>query len=85
MEEKKISFVEGSVFGSLIRFEVPVLGALVLQAAYGAVDLLVVGRFGDATSISAVGTGSALSDSISGRKNRKQPEKLWGRRSFYLR
>ena len=25
---------------------VPILGALVLQAAYGAVDLLVVGRFG---------------------------------------
>ena len=24
----------------------PVLGALILQAAYGAVDLLVVGRFG---------------------------------------
>ena len=31
-----------------------------LQAAYGAVDLLVVGQFGDAASISAVGTGSAF-------------------------
>lgn len=58
--KKEISFVEGSVFGSLIRFALPVLGALVLQAAYGAVDLLVVGQFGDATSISAVGTGSAF-------------------------
>ncbi len=36
------------------------LGALILQAAYGAVDLLVVGWFGDASSISAVGTGSAF-------------------------
>ncbi|MDE5898241.1 MAG: hypothetical protein K2H09_03125, partial [Treponemataceae bacterium] len=54
------SFVEGSVFGALIRFAVPVLGALVLQAAYGAVDLLVVGKFGDAASISAVGTGSTF-------------------------
>ena len=27
-------------------FMMPVLGALILQAAYGAVDLLVVGRFG---------------------------------------
>lgn len=54
------SFVEGSVFGSMIRFAVPVLGALVLQAAYGAVDLLVVGQFGDASSISAAGTGSAF-------------------------
>ena len=52
--------MEGSVFQSLIRFAVPVLGALILQAAYGAVDLLVVGRFGDASSISAVGTGSAF-------------------------
>lgn len=58
--KKDISFVEGSVFGSLIRFAVPVLGALILQAAYGAVDLLVVGWFGNAASISAVGTGSAF-------------------------
>lgn len=44
----------------MIRFAVPVLGALILQAAYGAVDLLVVGQFGDASSISAAGTGSAF-------------------------
>lgn len=61
MENKKEnSFLEGSVFGALIRFALPVLGALVLQAAYGAVDLLVVGKFGDASSISAVGTGSSF-------------------------
>lgn len=61
METKKEnSFVDGSVFGSMIRFAVPVLGALILQAAYGAVDLLVVGQFGDASSISAAGTGSAF-------------------------
>lgn len=59
-EKSGNSFLEGSVFGSLIRFAVPVLGALILQAAYGAVDLLVVGRFGDASSISAVGTGSSF-------------------------
>ena len=29
----------------------PVLGALILQAAYGAVDLLVVGRFGSRASL----------------------------------
>lgn len=62
--EKENSFVEGSVFGALLRFAVPVLGALVLQAAYGAVDLLVVGRFGDASSISAVGTGSAFMSTV---------------------
>lgn len=58
--KKEISFTEGPVFRSLAGFAVPVLGALILQAAYGAVDLLVVGRFGDASSISAVGTGSSF-------------------------
>ena len=38
----------------------PVLGALVLQAAYGAVDLLVVGRFGSTEGLSAVSTGSQV-------------------------
>lgn len=60
----EISFLEGSVFRSLIRFAIPVLGALILQAAYGAVDLLVVGQFGDASSISAVGTGSSFMQMI---------------------
>ena len=59
-KKKEISFTEGSVLVSLVRFALPVLGALILQAAYGAVDLLVVGQFGDASSISAVGTGSAF-------------------------
>lgn len=58
--KQEFSFTEGSVFGSLIRFALPVLGALVLQAAYGAVDLLVVGQFGDASGISAVGSGSSF-------------------------
>ena len=38
----------------------PILGALVLQAAYGAVDLLVVGRFGSTSGLSAVSTGSQV-------------------------
>ena len=40
MSKKEISFTEGPVFQSLLRFAIPVLGALILQAAYGAVDLL---------------------------------------------
>ncbi len=36
---------------------IPILGALILQAAYGAVDLLVVGRFAP-PPLSAVSTGS---------------------------
>ncbi|MCI8948917.1 MAG: MATE family efflux transporter [Lachnospiraceae bacterium] len=44
----------------MIRFMVPVLGALVLQAMYGAVDLLVVGKFGTNAGISGVATGSNI-------------------------
>lgn len=60
MTDKELSFTSGPIFSSLAKFAVPVLGALILQAAYGAVDLLVVGQFGDASSISAVGTGSSF-------------------------
>ena len=60
----ELSFTEGPIFQPLIRFAVPVFGALVLQAAYGAVDLLVVGQFGTASSISAVGTGSTFMQMI---------------------
>lgn len=38
----------------------PVLGALMLQAMYGAVDLLIVGRFGTTAGISGVSTGSSV-------------------------
>lgn len=53
-------FTKGSIFKKLIAFMIPVLGALVLQAAYGAVDLLVVGRFGTTAGLSAVSTGSQV-------------------------
>ena len=36
----------------------PILGALVLQAMYSAVDLLIVGKFGTTAGISGVSTGS---------------------------
>ena len=54
-------FTQGSIFKKLVAFMIPVLGALVLQAAYGAVDLLVVGRFGTTAGLSAVSTGSCKS------------------------
>lgn len=51
-------FTQGSIFFKLLRFMIPVFGALVLQATYGAVDLLMVGWFGTTAGISAVSTGS---------------------------
>lgn len=56
----KSDFTEGSIFKKLAYFMLPILGALVLQAAYGAVDLLVVGRFGSTEGLSAVSTGSQI-------------------------
>ena len=62
MNSSKSDFTQGSILGKLIPFMMPVLGALVLQAAYGAVDLLVVGRFGSTSGLSAVSTGSQVCD-----------------------
>lgn len=56
----KSDFTQGSILKKLVFFMLPVLGALVLQAAYGAVDLLVVGRFGSTSGLSAVSTGSQV-------------------------
>lgn len=60
MNNSKSDFTQGSILGKLIPFMMPILGALVLQAAYGAVDLLVVGRFGTTSGLSAVSTGSQV-------------------------
>jgi len=56
----KDDFTEGSIPKKLIGFMLPVLGALILQAMYGAVDMLIVGRFSDAEAISAVATGTNI-------------------------
>lgn len=60
MSDSKGDFTQGSVLKKMVSFMIPILGALVLQAAYGAVDLLVVGRFGSTSGLSAVSTGSQV-------------------------
>ena len=60
MSSDKNNFTEGCILKKLSLFMLPVLGALILQAAYGAIDLLVVGRFGSTAGLSAVSTGSQL-------------------------
>lgn len=60
MNKDMSDFTQGSILQKLCWFMLPVLGALVLQAAYGAVDLLVVGRFGSTSGLSAVSTGSQV-------------------------
>ena len=58
------TFTEGKILLPLVQFALPVLAALFLQAMYGAVDLMIVGRFTDAAQVSAhvsaVTTGSQI-------------------------
>ena len=60
MTKEKTDFTQGSILKKLFWFMIPILGALILQAAYGAVDLLVVGRYGSTSGLSAVSTGSQV-------------------------
>lgn len=54
------TFTEGKILKPLILFALPVLLALFLQAMYGAVDLLIIGKFASAADVSAVSTGSQI-------------------------
>ncbi len=58
------SFIEGPILSPLLRFTIPVLLALLLQAMYGAVDLMVVGQFGQPADVSAVSTGSQVMHTV---------------------
>ena len=60
MSNKEINFTEGSIIKKLISFMIPILVSLILQAMYGAVDLLIVGRFGTTAGLSGVSTGSQI-------------------------
>ena len=51
-------FTTGSIPAKMLHFMLPIFGSLVLQAMYGAVDLLVVGWFGTTAGLSGVSTGS---------------------------
>ena len=57
-QDRLDDFTRGSIPRKLFHFMIPIFGALVLQAMYGAVDVLVVGRFGTVAGLSGVSTGS---------------------------
>lgn len=57
---KVSNFTEGKIFSPLLKFVIPILMAIFLQAMYGAVDLLIVGQFGNAADVSSVSTGSQV-------------------------
>lgn len=60
MAARDNDFTNGPILSKMLRFMVPILGALVLQAMYGAVDILIVGKFGTTAGISGVSTGSNI-------------------------
>jgi len=57
---KNNDFTSGAILPKLLRFMLPVMFAMFLQAMYGAADLLVVGRYGSTADVSAVSTGSQI-------------------------
>ena len=56
--------LQGPILSPLIRFALPLMLSLLLQALYGAVDLAVVGKFSSTASTAAVATGSQMMQSV---------------------
>ena len=57
---KNNDFTSGAILPKLLKFMLPVLFSMFLQALYGAVDLLIVGQFSTTADVSAVSTGSQI-------------------------
>ena len=68
MESKKKkaenNLTKGSVIRVLFTFSVPFIIANIIQALYGAVDLLVIGRYCGPESVAAVSTGTQVTQII---------------------
>ena len=62
--KKEHLLTEGNVFHVLLSFSVPFLIANVIQALYGAVDLMVIGRYCAPESVAAVSTGTQVTQII---------------------
>lgn len=64
--KRETDFTQGPIVGPLLSFSLPILLALFLQALYGAVDLLVVGKYAQAADISGVAVGSQIMQTVTG-------------------
>ena len=62
MDENRLT--EGSVAKTLLLFAVPFLIANILQSLYGAVDLLVIGKYCTAESVAAISTGTQVTQIV---------------------
>ena len=61
-----MDFTKGPIVRPLLKFSMPILFALFLQALYGAVDLMVVGKFALAQDVSGVAVGSQIMHTVTG-------------------
>ena len=60
------TFLKGKILPPLIKFALPLMLSQLLQALYGAVNLIVVGHYGTTADFSAVSTGSQLMQGVTG-------------------
>ena len=65
-QESIRDFTKGPILGPLLAFSLPILLALFLQALYGAVDLLIVGKYAEAKDVSGVAVGSQIMMTVTG-------------------
>lgn len=56
----EIDMSKGRLFSKIVSFAVPLIISGILQLAFNAADLIVVGRFSGENSLAAVGSNSAL-------------------------
>ncbi len=66
MSKSPDTILQGRIAPPLIRFTLPMMLSLLIQALYGAVDLMVVGKFGSTASVAAVSNGSQIMHTITG-------------------
>ena len=57
---RETDFTKGKILSPLLLFMIPVFFSMFVQSLYGAVDLLIVGKFADSVHVSAVATGSQI-------------------------
>lgn len=59
------TILKGKIFEPLLKFTLPLMLAVLIQAMYGAIDLMIVGKFGGTASVSAVSNGSQIMQNVS--------------------
>lgn len=62
MKENRL--VEGKVGSTLIRFSLPFFMTFILENMYGAINIIMVGRYTNAAAVAAISTGSQVMNTV---------------------